>query len=408
MYASLKILGLYRGYKNRNAQLDKLDQNPPEYLKTSSTVLANQTFSDIGSEDVLHNVYDHLALKHALLDRVIRARKLHHSRFFSINLDYGHQHYLDSLSSQKFIVLRALERLERRTAEVLFEKRKWFKWIRECQDAEEAQRDNERKKVKQEAAMFKRHQKEIQARLKGLIAKETTKRQEAELERAYLERMTEKEFEDKEAEWDPIEAVMEDDRGTYVDLIRHFLFMADTSRPVDQHSTTKDEGASPIANGHSDGIMYNLESNAKPAAKCKKAKKKAETSEVSKPMPDMSLQEDLSQIRQRLKNGVKVSYGEGMHIMGTIDNPITLKDKTAPIPDEEIDKLLEEIAEIKLLLFCRLLLSHATVLPAAIRAHNLEEFLGDKEVTDADLRDLCLKMDSPGLQEIRDACVDLR
>ena len=36
-----------------------------------------------------------------------------------------------------------------------------------------------------------------------------------------------------------------------------------------------------------------------------------------------------------------------------------------------------------------------------------EEFLADEEVTASDLRDLCLKMESPGLQEIRDACADL-
>ena len=60
-----------------------------------------------------------------------------------------------------------------------------------------------------------------------------------------------------------------------------------------------------------------------------------------------------------------------------------------------------------MLLFCRLLLSHATVLPAALRAATVEDFLNDKDVSDTDLRDLCLKMDNPELQEIRDACADL-
>ena len=96
-----------------------------------------------------------------------------------------------------------------------------------------------------------------------------------------------------------------------------------------------------------------------------------------------------------------------MHVAGSIDNPIETHDKTAPVPEEEIDPLLEDMNEIKHLLFCRLLLSHATVLPAAIRAHSVEGFLNDKEVADTDLRDLALKMDNPGLQEIRDACADL-
>ncbi|KAF4615552.1 hypothetical protein G7Y89_g15309 [Cudoniella acicularis] len=38
---------------------------------------------------------------------------------------------------------------------------------------------------------------------------------------------------------------------------------------------------------------------------------------------------------------------------------------------------------------------------------DVEEFLADKEVTASALRDLCLKMERPALQEIRDACADL-
>ena len=47
------------------------------------------------------------------------------------------------------------------------------------------------------------------------------------------------------------------------------------------------------------------------------------------------------------------------------------------------------------------------MLPAALRAATVEDFLNDKDVSDTDLRDLCLKMDNPELQEIRDACADL-
>jgi hypothetical protein len=69
--------------------------------------------------------------------------------------------------------------------------------------------------------------------------------------------------------------------------------------------------------------------------------------------------------------------------------------------------LLEEVAEIKRLLFCRLLLSHATLLPIALRSDSMEEFLADNDVTGEHLRDLCLKLERPGLQDVRDACADL-
>lgn len=369
---------------------------PPHFLATSTTPLANQTFTEIDSEDTLHEIHDYLALKYALLERVIRARKLHHSRFFSLQLDYGHQHYLDRLSSRRFTVLRALERLERRAVEVLYKKRKWFRWVRECQDEEETARENEKKKVKKEAALFKRYSKEVQARLRELKAKEDLKRQEAYLEGVYNSTLSE----EREAEWDPIEDVIEDERGNYIDLIKHILLLTD---PVNDAETTD------LPCG-----LNKLDQNAtapgtNPSKKGRRTKPKAITNgpDAVPLLPDKLSHDTRSQIRKRLSEGVTLEYAPGLHITDTIDNPAETRKKTAPIPDEEIDKLLEDMAEIKHLLFCRLLLSHATVLPAAISSNTVDEFLNNKEVTDADLRDLALRLDSPGLQEIRDACADL-
>ena len=108
-----------------------------------------------------------------------------------------------------------------------------------------------------------------------------------------------------------------------------------------------------------------------------------------------------------MKEGVQYSHGAGILLKGTVENPIEVADRTAPLSDLEIDDIIGEIIEIKHLLFCRLLLSHASLLPVAISANSVEEFLSDKEINDADLRDLCLKMENPGLQEVRDACADL-
>lgn len=54
-----------------------------------------------------------------------------------------------------------------------------------------------------------------------------------------------------------------------------------------------------------------------------------------------------------------------------------------------------------------MLLSQTALLPAALKADSVEEFLADPEVTGATLRDLCLRMENPALQDIRDACADL-
>ena len=282
---------------------------------------------------------------------------------------------------------------------MLYKKHKWFSWVRQVQDIEETQRESEKKRVKKEAALFKCHVKDRQLRMRDLRAKEDAKRSEAFLDDAYRERMSE---EEEDAHWDPIEDVIEDECGNCIDLIKHILLMTeDTSG--DQE--TKVPEFAP--NGNVEAIPSIESDTTKSSKKSKKSKQKALTNGSDRPLPDKAAHDMASQVRRRLREGVKLSYSSGMHVTGMIDNPVELKDKTAPFPDEEIDELLQDMAEIKHLLFCRLLLAHATVHPAAVKANSVEEFLNNKEVTDTDLRDLAIKIDNPRLQEIRDACADL-
>ena len=331
------------------------------------------------SEETLREVHDYLLLRYRLLTRVIGARKLHHSRFFSMNMDYGHQHFLDNLQSQKFITIRALERLERRTGEVLFKQQEWFEWAKERQEEEENARENESKKVKREAALFKRYWNQFKARLQKRKKKEEVKKQEEYLEQAFKENMSLEEQD--EASWDPIEDVVEDERVGYVDMIDLFLMIKEGTLEEDD---TKETGknASVLKKGKS----------RKPTAKESNDKKTVETK---------------VEMRKRLRTGSEYRNGASLFVRGTINNPLETLKKVPPLPGDEIDRLLEEISEVKHLLFCRLLLSYAALLPAAIRASSVEEFLNDPEVKDADLRDLCLKMEDPKPQEVRDACADL-
>lgn len=142
-----------------------------------------------------------------------------------MNCDYGHAKFLDQLQNERAIVNRALERIERRTAEILYKKQKWFKWVRHCQDEEEAHRDKEQKKVKQEASLFKRHWKEFQQRMKELRAKEEQKMQDAFLEKVYKERLAQQdEEEDDDSDWDPIEDVLQDHRGKFIGIFVPLCF----------------------------------------------------------------------------------------------------------------------------------------------------------------------------------------
>jgi len=59
-FHSRQCQALYKGYKRRNAQLDELDKVEPQYMTESTIPLGNQTFADVGTEGVLHEIYYHI------------------------------------------------------------------------------------------------------------------------------------------------------------------------------------------------------------------------------------------------------------------------------------------------------------------------------------------------------------
>jgi hypothetical protein len=529
---------LYRGYKKRNAQLDKLVKSMPKFLVDTKTALNNQAFEEVDSEVTLRELHSYLFTRMNLLGSVIRARKLHHSHFFAgSDNDYGHEKFLAQLQSEKHTVTRALERLGRRTADLLYKQQRWFNWVRQCQDDEESQREKESMKVKLEAQLFRRHQKEVFRHQNEVRAREKLKREEAFLDELYTQRLSEM-TEAEQEEWDPVQDVAEDERGNYTDLIRYFLMLKDSedTKPTNGDAASKENGSDeatanmklfmisksatngnfvmrdtkpatvPLADKSNglEGVATIVEQSKSSKSAKKKAKKSKAGSEDPKPSNvDMTSQQDhlaeagvdtqvfktlnstkkrgkkgktaskdpeqttakqadmeshiteppvgievsktptsakrrakksnvgsgeaepatvekategrgasniemetQAQMRSRLREGVLYHRESGMYIAGTVETPLELVDKAAPMPEDEIDTLLEDIAKIKTLLFCRLLLSHAKLLPVALRVDSIEELLQDAEVTLEDLRDLCLKIEKPALQEVRDACAD--
>ncbi|KAI0448908.1 hypothetical protein F5B21DRAFT_518578 [Xylaria acuta] len=426
--------GLYSGYKKRNAQLDGLAEQAPQYLKSNETPLANETFEHVQDETVLNQINVHLFSEYVLLGK----------------LDYGHQAYLDTLSNRRHIVLRALEKVVKRTAEVLYAKEKWFKWVGEVQHREETSREKEAKKVKLESAMFKRHWKKMQTRLRTQREKEEKQRQEAFLETAYQERINAATESEQDVEmWDPIEDFLEDERCKYVDLIKHFLWMEVLNEEEEEEE--EKQSTSATAKSLTTGVKSLSVSKSAPTKKPKKKSKPKDSktpSAASKPPESRSIVIRQSQseragqtqilammdseetaggagdnnteldksnieteeaMRKRLKEGAEKNYDDvyGPILVGSLETPHGTHDKTPPMDDDEIETLMQDIKEIKLLLFCRLLLSHASLLPAALRATSVDEFLNDTKITEADLRDVCLKVEQPSLQDIRDAYADL-
>ncbi|GKU15973.1 unnamed protein product, partial [Fusarium langsethiae] len=439
-YHAKQAHGMYVGYKKRNARLDTLDSAPPSYIAETKIPLANNDFSSIADPKILDEVIDHLFEKWNTLDRVIEARKWHHEHFYSINYEYGHQAYIDKLVSHRHIVSLALGRARKRYITLFYEKEQWYSWVRHTQDEEEANREKEQKKIKQEAALFKRHMKQLEARLDVMRQKEQQKLQDAFLENVYKERMAMNEDNSDDESWDPIQDLEDDKRNRYIDLIRYFLWMEIMETAKEKRTPANASSSTPTEETAEPEEAKALTKKTKNKKRSRgKGKANADTnagssssavadnkslvgqdrllamqqsgqyeSEHDLREPDKNNIETEEEMRKRLSQGVKKNLDNvaGMQLVGTLENPHETWDKTAPMSDDEIDSLIRDIREIKLLLFCRLVLSQASLLPAALRASSVQEFLDDTTVAESDLRDLCLKVADPTLQDIRDACAD--
>ncbi|KAL1603395.1 hypothetical protein SLS59_004492 [Nothophoma quercina] len=373
--------------------------------------IVSRDYADIDDEATLKSLHDYLFRIFQLLDRVIRARKLHHSHFFAIDNDYGHQKYLDKLLNDKQNMTKALEKLGKRAATVMYEQKQWFNWVKETQAKEEKEGETESKKVKLESLLFQRHQKEIKRQQREAQAKEAQKLQQQYLDETYKQRLSDM-SEEEEDSWDPIKDVYGYERDNYVELIKYFLMLKDNTDNEANGAT--EDAASELENLQLDGAS---ESTAPAKALSKSAKKRAkkanaETKKLADPTSqteegrgaNVTEMETRSQMRERLRKPVRFERATGWYVQGA--GPNAFDAQTPIIPDDEIEQLLDEVSEIKNFIFCRLLLAQSTLLPIALKAESIEDFIDNEEVTREHLRNLCLKLERPQLQDVRDACAD--
>ena len=333
------------GYKRRNARLDSLSENPPRYLARSKDSLGKETFAGTDDEDELNDVYAQLHEQFNLLNNVIEARRLHHSLFFSVDMDYGHQAYIDKLSNRKYLIERAPERLTRRIAQVLYDRQQWFPWTRELQEDEDKHRQSEKAKMQHESAMFKRHAKELEARLAQKRRRENNRKQELFLDEAYRARLAEEDVET----WDPIQDERSSLRADYVDLIRHFLWLPAQEIPLPAEPEGVRDTTKNVANEElpSTGAA---ETGKKKKKKRPQPKPKANgESTSSQTQPDKQNIETVDQLRDRLGRGMHISdMPRGAYLVGTVENPTEeLWNTTAPMAASEVDGLVDQMKEIK-------------------------------------------------------------
>jgi len=417
---------MYRGYKRRNAKLDSM--STPAYLSESTVPLSDNNFEDLKKVPVIREVLKHLHARYALLDRVITARETHGTHFYPEDLDYGHKTWIEKLMHERRTVEDALVRLARRYQEVLFQDERWFKWVTERQRDQEEVEDKLKKQIKLEAAIFRRHAKQVAERRARRSERERELLQAQDIEAVFQERLRLDEVTDDELdEWDPIEDLMEDGRSRYIDLIMHFLWLDDQNRPEPPKPRIDDfaEAARALAEKSTNtgrkiqGKKSKSKGKGKPKPKSKQPKAEASTSKAERttaatqssdaPEPDKSNIETRKEMHERLRRGVEKDYTgfHGPQAVGTLQMPMERQHKIAPMPENEINVLLVEISEAKLFLFCRLLLSHAALFPIAAQAQSVEDFLRHPDLKESDLREVCIRLENPSLQDVRDACADL-
>lgn len=377
-------------------------------MASTKVSLVVNDFSDVEDEAVLREIHDHLFRKHNLLDRVIKARKLHHSHFYAVDNDYGHEKYLTKLLNDKHVAAQALERLGRRGAAVKYKKKQWYDWVKQCQQAEESQRESESRKVKLESMLLGRHKKEAERHQRELKAKEKEQLQDKHLEEAYQQRLQDMSDEDQE-EWDPIRDIYGYERDNYIDLINYFLMVDNASNalpePEFESESSKPSGVSAKTLVDNKVLSKSAKKRAKKAnSEMKKLADPASRSSQGQGSAVIEM-ETKSQMRERLAKPITFERPTGWYFGSSVQD-MSPDAQTYPLPDAEINSLLEEVREVKNYLFCRILLSQASLLPVALESESIEQFLADERVTRDHLRDLCLKLERPILQDVRDACAD--
>jgi hypothetical protein len=285
----------------------------------------------------------------------------------------------------------------------MYKQKQWYDWVKKCQEKEEQQRDTESRKVKLESMLFRRHQKEVDRHQREVRAREDKKREEEFLDQVYTQRLSAM-SEQEQDDWDPVKDVFGYERDNYVDLIKYFLMLEDE----DEDTSAEPDDSKDMLTTEDGNESQQAEKSLSKSAKKRAKKANAEMKKLDPSKQDSEgrgadtiAMETRKQLRERLSKPSKLQRATGWYA-----GPEDLERHYPALSAEELDVLEEEVSKVKKYLFCRILLSQASLLPVALQASSIEEFLGHDQMTQEHLRDICLKLERPPLQDVRDACAD--
>lgn len=383
-----QVQGLYLGYKRRSQELQALERKLPKLLPRN---LNNADFTSINDPEALRVLHAYLLRRFNLTTRCVLAREYHHSNFYNDTsgeshasswvdysrvlslrlLDFGHQAYLDRLRSSRTIDVQALHRLEKRMMDVSYRKTQWYAWVESLQTEADGKSEAEKKKVRAEAALFKKHQMNVNG-----FREEEESRQNSELEKADV--------------WDPIESVIQTTRAGYIALIRLLVLT---------ESIDKDETLLALQRG------LELKRN---------TQRQLEGFEVD----NMKRSRNRKAMRIGLERREAAMMGaKKLALKATVENDADAGEKPATddvrrllsgTNREECEaEIISQAKSIQEFILLRLIISNPSLLPAAMASPSIDAFLHNTaSVRNTDLRDLGLGLSCPSLKLAKSACLD--
>lgn len=269
--------------------------------------------------------------------------------------------------------------------DITYNKAEWYAWVQSLQTEEDAKSETEKKKVKAEAALFKKHQMNVKK-----LREDEEEKHRSEHEKADV--------------WDPIESIIEDSRAGYVALIKVFI-LAEGMNPEEINLAIERGLELKRSAGHKiDKLeMENLKRRRNRKAlkigpdrqKYKEAKK--ETREKR-----LAFNATVESDHESEGEGSTAELSNGITDL-TIANGNLLSG-----PNEEAKEgLLEELKIISEFALLRFIIANPSLMTTAMASPSIEDFLNNTaSVRNTDLRDLGLGLSRPSLKIMKSACLD--
>lgn len=348
--------------------------------------------------------------KFNLTNRCVLARDYHHLNFYKDTsgessfessscisgaeiavADFGHDVYLENLRSSRKSIVQALYRLEKRMLDVIYHNTQWYAWVESLQVEVDTKSKAEKKRVKAEAALFQKHQMDVDKARKqeGLRAR-------IELEKADV--------------WDPIESIIEDTRAGYIALIKVMVLAEGTTQDELEQALQRGVELKPstqrqlemfqLANlkrsrnrkvtrmGPERGFYLAAEKEASEALG-------ASVSKVNRFAPKPTVESDDDD--DAMDPGVKDMASKLMAKILLAKSQFRHGDKI------ELNRQLRAISEFILL---RLVIANPSLLAAAMMSPTIDTFLNSGGVRNTDLRELGLDLSRSSPKVIKSACFD--